>query len=179
MSRRARPGVSDQRALIGTMAGTVQTWVNLLAFLLQAFVVSRIFKYIGVRGALFILPIIALGGYTALALLPVLRRHPDGRRCSRTAPTTRSNNTTRHALFLPTSRAAKYKAKQAIDSFFCRAGDLLQAVVVFVGVRLAFEHQRLRAGQPGARGACGWWSSFAIAREHKKLVPAEAVKDAA
>ena len=132
-------GGLDQRALIGTMAGTIQTWVNLLAFLLQAFLVSRIFKYIGVRGALFILPIIALGSYASLALLPVLRRRPNGRRCSRTAPTTRSDNTTRHALFLPTSRAAKYKAKQAIDSFFWRAGDLLQAVVVFIGVRLAFD----------------------------------------
>jgi AAA family ATP:ADP antiporter len=41
--------------------------------------------------------------------------------------------------FLPTSREAKYKAKQAIDSFFWRSGDLLQAGVVFVGVRLAFD----------------------------------------
>ncbi|HSK08082.1 MAG TPA: hypothetical protein VK911_00780, partial [Vicinamibacterales bacterium] len=38
----------------------------------------------------------------------------------------------------PTSREAKYKAKQAIDSFFWRAGDLLQAGVVFLGTRLAF-----------------------------------------
>ncbi len=67
--------VSMQRALIGTMAGTVQTWVNLLAFLLQAFVVSRLFKYIGVRGALFILPIIALGGYTAARAIADVRRH--------------------------------------------------------------------------------------------------------
>jgi len=64
-------GGLDQRALIGTMAGTIQTWVNLLAFLLQAFVVSRIFKYAGVRAALFILPIIALGGYSMIALLPI------------------------------------------------------------------------------------------------------------
>ena len=39
------------------------------------------------------------------------------------------NNTVRHSLFLPTSREAKYKAKQAIDTFFWRAGDLLQAGV--------------------------------------------------
>jgi len=31
-------------------------------------------------------------------------------------------NTARHALFLRTSREAKYKAKGAIDSFFWRAG---------------------------------------------------------
>ena len=46
-------------------------------------------------------------------------------------------NTTQQALWLPTSREAKYKAKQAIDSFFVRAGDVVQAGVVFVGERLA------------------------------------------
>ena len=33
-------------------------------------------------------------------------------------------NTTKQALWLPTSREAKYKAKQAVDSFFVRAGDV-------------------------------------------------------
>jgi hypothetical protein len=32
-------------------------------------------------------------------------------------------NTVRQALFLPTTREHKYKAKQAIDTFFWRAGD--------------------------------------------------------
>ena len=36
-------------------------------------------------------------------------------------------NTTKQALWLPTSREAKYKAKQAVDSFFVRVGDVLQA----------------------------------------------------
>ena len=47
-------------------------------------------------------------------------------------------NTTRQALWLPTSREAKYKAKQVIDSFFVRAGDVLQAGIVFIGERLPF-----------------------------------------
>jgi AAA family ATP:ADP antiporter len=46
-------------------------------------------------------------------------------------------NTARHSLWLPTSREAKYKAKQAVDSFFMRAGDVLAAVVVFAGERLS------------------------------------------
>jgi ATP:ADP antiporter, AAA family len=46
-------------------------------------------------------------------------------------------NTTKQALWLPTSREAKYKAKQAVDSFFVRMGDVIQAGVVFVGERLA------------------------------------------
>lgn len=170
-------GGLDERALIGTMSGTVQTWVNLLAFLLQAFAVSRIFKHIGVRGALFILPIIALGSYAAIALLPIFglirwtKVLENGTDYS-------VQNTTRHALFLPTSRAAKYKAKQAIDSFFVRAGDLLQAVVVFIGVRLAFG-VRAYALVNLVLVALWLWIVFAIVREHKKLVPAEVAKHAA
>ena len=45
-------------------------------------------------------------------------------------------NTTKQALWLPTSREAKYKAKQAVDSFFVRSGDVLQAGIVFIGERL-------------------------------------------
>jgi AAA family ATP:ADP antiporter len=47
-------------------------------------------------------------------------------------------NTTVHALFLPTSREAKYKAKAAIDTLFVRAGDLSSACLVFIGTQLAF-----------------------------------------
>ena len=45
-------------------------------------------------------------------------------------------NTVRRALFLPTSREAKYKAKAAIDTFFMRTGDVLQAGVVFAGTAI-------------------------------------------
>jgi AAA family ATP:ADP antiporter len=47
-------------------------------------------------------------------------------------------NTTKQALWLNTSREAKYKAKQAVDSFFVRSGDVIQAGIVFTGERLAF-----------------------------------------
>jgi AAA family ATP:ADP antiporter len=43
-------------------------------------------------------------------------------------------NTTRHALFLPVDRDAKYEGKTAIDSFFWRFGDLVQAGVVYLGL---------------------------------------------
>jgi AAA family ATP:ADP antiporter len=45
-------------------------------------------------------------------------------------------NTARHALFLNTSREAKYKAKAAIDTFFWRAGDVAQAGLVLLGSQL-------------------------------------------
>jgi len=42
-------------------------------------------------------------------------------------------NTTMQALWLPTTREVKYKAKQAVDSFCVRAGDVLQAGIVYSG----------------------------------------------
>jgi AAA family ATP:ADP antiporter len=42
-------------------------------------------------------------------------------------------NTSMQALWLPTTREAKYKAKQAVDSFCVRAGDVLQAGIVYSG----------------------------------------------
>ena len=45
-------------------------------------------------------------------------------------------NTTRQVLWLATTREAKYKAKQAIDSFGVRIGDLASAGLVFVGEQL-------------------------------------------
>jgi AAA family ATP:ADP antiporter len=41
-------------------------------------------------------------------------------------------NTGRQLLWLPTSRDEKYKAKQAMDTFFVRAGDLVAAGIVLV-----------------------------------------------
>ena len=127
----------DERALIGTMVGGVQTWVNLLGLLFQAFLVSRVFKWIGVRGALFVLPLIAMGSYSLMAIIPIFSIVRVAKILENSTDYS-IQNTTRQALFLPTSREAKYKAKQAIDSFFVRFGDMLQAVVVFIGTSLAF-----------------------------------------
>lgn len=107
--------------------------VNILGLLIQLFLVSRIIKYIGIRQAILILPIIAFGGYLILAFFPILT-------VVRWAKTLENStdyslqNTVRHALFLPTTRAEKYKAKQVIDTFFWRAGDVMSAVLVFAGL---------------------------------------------
>ena len=130
-------GAAAREAFIGGTYSRLFSTVNLLGFLLQMFVVSRVIKYLGVGKALFIHPIIALSGYllmlrspsvTAMAYLKVADNSVDYS----------LGNTTKQALWLPTSRAAKYKAKQAVDSFFVRAGDVVQAGLVFTGERLAF-----------------------------------------
>jgi ATP/ADP translocase len=41
-------------------------------------------------------------------------------------------NTTKHALFLITSREEKYKAKAATDTFFHRSGDVLSTFLVLI-----------------------------------------------
>ncbi|HLG59638.1 MAG TPA: Npt1/Npt2 family nucleotide transporter [Vicinamibacterales bacterium] len=172
----AAAGLTEAQ-IIGTMSGTVQTSVNLLSFVLQAFFVSRIFKHIGVRGALFILPAIAALGYTAIAVVPVLAV-VQWTKIFENSTDYSIQNTTRHALFLPTSREAKYKAKQAIDSFFVRTGDLLQAVVVFAGVQLAFT-VRSFAMVNVVLVAVWFLIVLGIVREHRKLAGAETTKQAA
>lgn len=135
----ARQGAAfDEEKAIGAFYGNYFTIVNIVSFLIQAFVVSRILKWFGVRTALLVLPLVALVGYASMAFVPILS-------FIRTAKIAENSldyslqNTTRNALYLPTSRAAKYKAKQANDTFFVRLGDLLSAGLVFAGTNwLAF-----------------------------------------
>lgn len=129
--------VAAKQAFIGEFYGNYFGWVGLGGLLLQAFLVSRLFRWVGVRGALFLLPTIALGGYGLLAALPALTVAMTTK-VFENATDYSVENTARHALFLPVSREAKYKAKTAIDTFFYRTGDLTQAAIVWVGSSMAF-----------------------------------------
>ena len=122
---------------IGEAYSRLFSTVNLVGFLLQTFVVSRIFKWFGVGGALIIHPLVALTGYLLMLRAPSLQLIGTFKVADNSLDYS-LGNTTRQALWLPTSREAKYKAKQAVDSFFVRAGDVAQAGIVFVGERLAF-----------------------------------------
>src|SRR5438105_2246051 len=112
-------------------------WVNIVGVALQIFGVSRILKYLGIGPALFFMPLIALCSYGAMVFLPVLQ-FIRFIKIAENSTDYSIQNTARHALFLRTSREAKYKAKAAIDSFFWRAGDALSGLLVFMGTRLAF-----------------------------------------
>ena len=125
-------GQLTEEEYIGAFYADFFTVVNLAGLLLQLFVVSRVLKYLGVGAAITILPLIALGGYLIAAFYPVLAMI----RWAKTAENATDyslQNTVRQVLFLPTTREQKYKAKQAIDTFFVRAGDVLSAVLVFAG----------------------------------------------
>ena len=110
--------------------------VSLAALALQLFVVSRLIKYVGVRVGVMVLPVLAFAGYAVLAFVPVLALVRLVK-IAENATDYSIQNTVRNVLFLPTSRDEKYKAKQVIDSFFWRAGDVLSAALVFGGITIA------------------------------------------
>ena len=106
--------------------------MNVAALVLQGFVASRLVKRFGLAGVLFALPLIALGSYGIIALGATLSIV----RWAKTAENSADYsvmNTAKQLMWLPTSREEKYKAKQAVDAFFYRIGDLSAAAVVFVG----------------------------------------------
>ena len=127
----ANPAFNKQ-AFIGGFSGDYQFWVNVVAFVLQAFVASKLVKYKGLGGVLLVLPLIALGGYMIIAAgagFSIVR-------WIKTAENSTDYsimNTARQLLWLPTTREEKYKAKQAIDTFFVRTGDVLSAGLVYLG----------------------------------------------
>ena len=137
---RAFPGVAMAAArarFIGEFYGSFFGWVNITGLVLQTFFVSRIFKVIGPGGSLFVGPMIALVGYSVILVAPVLGLVRILKILDNSCDYS-IQNTARHSLFLPTSREAKYKAKAAIDSFFWRLGDVLQAGVVYAGTAMGF-----------------------------------------
>ncbi len=124
------------QAAMGTSIGAFYAGffkiVNIVGLVTQLFLVSRLVKYLGVRICLLILPLIAMGGYGVLLAFPVLGVV----RWAKTAENATDyslQNTVRNMLWLPTSRQEKYKAKQFVDTFCVRVGDMLSAAVVFVG----------------------------------------------
>jgi AAA family ATP:ADP antiporter len=136
----ASGGALDLGTLITAFYGDFQFWVTLVSFSIQLFLVSRIFQAVGVRGALLIHPIIVATGYGVLALAPMLGGFVPIFTLLRLLKIAENGvdyslmNTTRQALFLPVDRDSKYDGKTAIDTFFVRFGDLIQALAVYVGL---------------------------------------------
>ncbi|MDH4167858.1 MAG: putative Ig domain-containing protein, partial [Gammaproteobacteria bacterium] len=136
----ASAGTLDMGTLITAFYGDFNFWVTLVSLGIQLFLVSRIYQAVGVRGALLIHPIIVAAAYGTLALAPVLGGFVPIFTLVRWIKVAENSvdyslmNTTRQALFLPVDRDAKYDGKTAIDTFFWRFGDLIQALAVYVGL---------------------------------------------
>jgi AAA family ATP:ADP antiporter len=122
-----------RRDLIKVFYGDFFFWVNLVGFLVQALIVSRFIDRLGVRAGLFVLPVVALGAYAAIAVVGGVALVRVAK-VAENATDYSMQNTVRQALFLRTERAVKYKAKNVIDTFFVRFGDTLSALLVGVGI---------------------------------------------
>jgi AAA family ATP:ADP antiporter len=125
------------KQIIGVFKANYFFWVNTIGAVLQLFFVSRVFKFLGLRAALLVMPIIAFGGYTTMAFFPLLYLVKAAKIAENSIDYS-LQNTAKQMLYLPLSREAKYNAKAAIDTVFVRAGDVMSAVVVWAGSRLAF-----------------------------------------
>jgi AAA family ATP:ADP antiporter len=157
-----------RRELIKAFYGNFFFWVNAVAFVLQAFLVSRVLDRIGVRRALFVLPLVAFGAYAmigfvgGLALVRLAKMAENSLDYS-------LQNTVSQALYLRTSRVAKYKAKAAVDTFFVRAGDTVSAIIVGVGIhQLALSARQIALVNVGL--VLGWVAiALGIAHHHRLL----------
>lgn len=132
----------DEGVVIAGFYANYYLAINALTVLAQLFLVARLFQWIGVRRTTLVLPIIALVGYSLFAVLPIfgvlqlVKILENGADYS-------VMNTSRQALYLPLSSEHKYQGKIAIDTFFYRLGDVLQAGIIFIGVNVfdfSFHH---------------------------------------
>jgi ATP:ADP antiporter, AAA family len=162
----AASAVAQSRQFVTAFSGSIMAAVNLVGLLLQLFLTARLLRWIGVRGSLFVLPLIAVGNYTIIAVAPLLAVVRVGKILENSTDYS-IQNTLRQALFLPTSREAKYKAKAAIDTFFTRVGDIASAGVVAVGHAAGLAISTF-AGVNVVLTIIWLWIVQQIAREHRR-----------
>jgi len=167
----ARQLLAARSAFIGAYYANYYAWTNFVSFVIQAFLVSRIFKYMGVRGSLFILPALSFATFGAILVHPILSVVRD-LKIAENGTNYSLQNTVRNALLLPTSREAKYKAKAAIETFCVRLGDVSQAGIIFVGTRL---HATISWFAAITVGFTVLWIvvAGALYRQHRQRLPEE------
>ncbi len=151
---------------IGAYKANYFSWVNLVGVLLQLFVVSRVIKYLGVRGALYFLPIVALMAYGTTAVVPVLSIVLMAK-IAENATDYSVESTTNQTLYLVTNRTEKYVGKQVVDTFIVRFGDVFSAGFVWVGARLSLDVRQFAIINIALIGV--WFVLiFYIGKENKK-----------
>jgi AAA family ATP:ADP antiporter len=151
---------------VGQFMADYFQWVNVIGVVLQLFVVSRLMQYIGVRRALFIMPIVSMLSYSTLLFFPVLSLIKIGKVAENSLDYS-VQNTARQALFLVTSRAEKYVGKNIVDTLIVRLGDVMSAGLVLLAAELALPAKALAALN---LGLISLWVLvlFAINREHRR-----------
>jgi len=156
----------DPAAFVGAFKADYFSWVNIAGVLLQMFAVSRILHFIGVRGALFILPVVAFASYSVILTVPVLALIRVGKIAENSLDYS-VQNTARQALFLVGSRVEKYVGKTVVDTFVVRLGDVFSAGLVFGASQLALPVSAFAALNLGFI-VCWLLVVAALGREHKR-----------
>ena len=143
-------------------------YVNVAGVLMQTFIVSRVVKWLGLSKAFLFLPALALANASIVAFLPIVALVKAGK-TAENATDYSLNNTLRQMLWLVTSPEMKYKAKQVVDTFCVRIGDVCSALAVYLTVDvLKFSVQRFALI---SMVLAGIWMVLAIAigRMHREL----------
>lgn len=115
--------------------GNLFFWINLVGLLLQAFLVSRILRYMGFGALMLATPVVSLAAYGTMLAAPVLGLIKV-MKIAENSSNYSINNTARHTLWLPTTKQMLYQAKPTIDTLFVRLGDGLAALTVLLGTRV-------------------------------------------
>ncbi|MCP3674438.1 MAG: ATP translocase [Gammaproteobacteria bacterium] len=130
----ASASIDNIKAWQGQFYSSYYSWITLGSFFLQLFAVSRVFKWVGIKGAVLILPVIMIIGYGLMLFFPIFALIRFAMTLENSANYS-VQNTTKHALFLPVPRKLKYLGKTTIETFFFRFGDLLYGIFIFVGIK--------------------------------------------
>jgi AAA family ATP:ADP antiporter len=169
-AKSAQPDL-DTSAFLGAFYGDYYFWGNVVALLLQAVVVARLVKLAGIAGVILAMPLVSFSAY-ALIGAGVAFSIARWAKTAENATDYSVMNTARQMMWLPTTREEKYKAKQTLDTFFVRGGDMLAGALVFLGTT------RFHLGVSGFA-----WLNVALAvvwlgvavllvRENRRLSPA-------
>lgn len=160
----AAHGVSSP-VFIGAFKAEYYTWYNSLGLILELFAVSRILRIVGVRRALWVMPVFAFFAYGCAVMFPVfavMRIVKIGENSLQYS----LQDTTRHALFLVATRPEKFVGKTAVDTIAVRVGAIMSTLVVFAGAYLGWPTRVFAAINVGL--ALGWLGFvLQIAREHR------------
>ena len=132
----AMSGSVSETQYLARFYGDYNAWFTLISLVVQLFIVTRIFRWVGVRGAMLVLPVLLIINYAVLLILPLfgLVRLL---MIAEKSVTYSVQNTTNQALYLPLTREQKNVGKMTIETFFVRAADAVHAGVIYLLVGIA------------------------------------------
>lgn len=132
---KAKLAADIPKADLATAFATAYLGFNALSLIVQVGLTSAMLRWLGVKRALFVLPVLAVAGSVGIGVLPTLGaaialRSTDG------ALRHSLHKTTTELLFLPLPDADRRRAKPVIDLLSQRGGQAISALGVLILVQL-------------------------------------------